>query len=197
MALFGNPFLLAIFGLLTVGVWVTGSTLLTKYNSLIQVSENIDKAWADIDVMLKQRNDELHKLLDSVSAFQEHEEEIIREVTEARQEALQASSPKQEAKADAHLRRSLDRLFAVAEDYPELRSSENVKQLQQRIADIEERIADRRELYNEAVTIHNTRIQQIPDVLFARILGYSQREVFEASAENRQDVDIGATLSNS
>jgi LemA protein len=187
----------AVSALSIITVWVIGSKLLNRYNSLVQVHENLDKAWADIDVMLKQRNDELTKLLDSVSAFQEHEEEIMEEVTEARQEALQASSPKQEAEADAHLRQSLDRLFAVAEDYPDLKSSENVHQLQERISEIEERIADRRELYNEAVSIHNARIQQIPDVFFAQVLGYSEREMFEAPEEDRQDVDVDAALTSS
>lgn len=184
----------AVAGLL---LWYFGSKFISRYNALIQINENVDQAWSNIDVMLKQRNDELTKLLDAVSEFQEHEEEIMREVNEARKECMNASGPKQEAEADAQLRQSLDRLFAVAENYPNLRSSENFQQLQKRISDIEERVADRRELYNESVAIFNARIYQIPDVVFASMLDYSEREMFEADEADRADVDIQEGLSSS
>lgn len=173
-------------------LWFSGSRLISRYNSLVQVNQNVEQAWSNIDVMLKQRNDELPKLIDTVSAFKEHEEEILAEITQARQESMQASGPKEQAKADAHVRRGLGRLFAVAEDYPELQSSENYQQLQDRIADLEERIADRRELYNESVSIFNARIKQIPDVLFASLLDFSEREMLEASEGDTADIDVEA-----
>jgi LemA protein len=163
----------------------------------MRVDENVDQAWSNIDVILKQRNEELPKLLDTVSAFQDHEKEVIDDITQARKESMQASTPTEQAEADAHVRQGLGRLFAVAEDYPELKSSENFQQLQDRISDLEERIADRRELYNEAVTIFNTRIKQIPDVLFASMLNYSERETFELDEGQLEDVDIEAELSES
>lgn len=175
-------------------LWFVGSRLISRYNSLVQVNQNVEQAWSNIDVMLKQRNDELPKLIDAVSAFQEHEEELLTDITDARQESIQASGPKEEAAADAHVRRGLGRLFAVAEDYPELQSSENYQQLQDRISDLEERIADRRELYNESVSIFNARIKQIPDVLFASLLDYTQREMFEAAEEDTEDIDVGAQV---
>jgi LemA protein len=178
-----------------VGLWFAGSRLISRYNSLVQVEQNVDQAWSNIGVMLKQRNDELPKLLDTVSEFRDHEEDVLAEITEARQQSMQASGPKEEAEADAHVRRGLSRLFAVAEDYPELQSSENFQALQGRIADIEERIADRRELYNESVSIFNARIKQIPDILFASMLGYSEREMFEIDDGQLEDVDIEASLS--
>lgn len=189
-------FLLLLFAFSLLSFWFFGSRLISRYNSLVQVRENVDQTWSNIDVVLKQRNSELQKLIDTVSAFREHEKEILREITEARQESLQAASPKAQAEADAHIRQGLDRLFAVAEDYPELKSSENFQQLQERISELEERISDRRELYNEAVSIFNARIKQIPDVLFARALEYSEHEMFEAEGLS-EDVDVGAALSSS
>jgi LemA protein len=178
-------------------LWFFGAKLISRYNSLMRVDENVDQAWSNIDVILKQRNEELPKLLDTVSAFQDHEKEVIDDITQARKESMQASTPTEQAEADAHVRQGLGRLFAVAEDYPELKSSENFQQLQDRISDLEERIADRRELYNEAVTIFNTRIKQIPDVLFASMLNYSERETFELDEGQLEDVDIEAELSES
>lgn len=183
-----------VFGVvLAILAFYFGATLISRYNSLVQVDENVSEAWSNIDVMLQQRNDELTKLLDTVSVFQEHEEDILKDVTRAREESIQASGPQEQAEADAHVRQGLGRLFAVAEDYPELKSSENFQELQDRISDLEGRIADRRELYNESVAIFNARIKQIPDVLFARLLDYSEREMFEAEGD-LEDVDVGAEL---
>lgn len=186
---------LIVFAVAVLLLWYFGAKLVSRYNSLVQVDENVSQAWSNIDVMLKQRNDELSKLIDTVSEFQEHEKEVLDDITQARKEAMQASGPREEAEADAQLRQSLGRLFAVAEDYPELKSSENFQQLQKRIADIEERIADRRELYNESVSIFNARIKQIPDIVFAQMLDYSEREMFEAEEEELEDVDVQAQLS--
>lgn len=186
---------LIIFGaLFAIVLGYGGAALISRYNRLVQVDENVSQAWSNIDVMLQQRNDELTKLLDTVSVFQDHEEDILKDVTRAREESIQASGPKEEAEADAHVRQGLGRLFAVAEDYPELKSSENFQELQDRISDLEGRIADRRELYNESVAIFNARIKQIPDVLFADLLDYSEREMFEAEGD-LEDIDVEAALS--
>jgi LemA protein len=160
------------------------------YNGLVRLRRNVDKSWSNIDVLLKQRQDELGKLIDTAQEYMEYEEEVLQKITEARTEAQKAGSPAEEAEADEMLKGALADLNAVAEDYPELRSSENFQQLMDRISEVEEQIADRREFYNESVNRYNIRIQQIPYVFVANAIGYEDKELFEASPEAREDVDI-------
>lgn len=173
---------------------LSGSFLISRYNSLVQVQENVDQAWANIEVTLKQRAEELPKLIDTATHFLKQEREILNEITEARTAVQDAEGPRAEAEADQQLRGALGSLFAVAEDYPELRSSEQFQQLQNRISDLEGQIADRRELYNESATIYNARIRQIPDLLFALALKLEPRELFEAEDGEMENVDVGAEL---
>lgn len=173
---------------------VAGSFLVSRYNSFVQVHEDVDKAWANIEVMLRQRSDELPKLIDTATHFLARERAVLQALTEARAAVQQAEGPRAEAEADQQLRGALGHLFAVAEDYPELQSSEQFKQLQARISSLEERIADRREFYNESATRFNARSRQIPDVVFARALGLDPRELFQADAGDRRDVDVGERL---
>jgi LemA protein len=186
-----------VVGVLVVGGVVSalvGSFLVSRYNSLVQVQENVDQAWANIEVSLKQRAEELPKLIDTATHFLGQEREILNEVTQARAAVQEAEGPRAEAEADQQLRGALGSLFAVAEDYPELRSSEQFQQLQKRISALEGQIADRRELYNESATIYNARIRQIPDLLFALVLEMEPRELFEAEEGELENVDMGAQL---
>lgn len=186
-----------VVGILVVGGVVAaliGSFLISRYNSLVQVQENVDQAWANVEVMLKQRAEELPKLIDTTTHFLEQERGILNEITEARTAVQEAEGPRAEAEADQQLRGALSSLFAVAEDYPELRSSEQFQQLQKRISSLEGKIADRREFYNESATIYNARIRQIPDLLFALALKLEPRELFEAEEGEMENVDVGAEL---
>jgi len=173
---------------------VAGSFLVSRYNSFVQVHENVDKAWADIEVMLKQRSDELPKLIDTATHFLQKEREVLREITEARTAVQQAEGPRAEAEADQKLRGALANLFAVAENYPELQSSEQFQQLQERVSSLEERIADRREFYNESATRFNARTRQIPDLVFAHALELEPRELYQADEGDLSDVDLGERL---
>ena len=175
--------------LVLIGVVVYGVLI---YNGLVRLKRNIEKSWSNIDVLLKQRQSELDKLIDTAQEYMEYEEEVLQNITEARAQAQKAETPEEEAAADEMLKGALAEISAVAEDYPELKSSENFQQLLGRISTIEEQIADRRELYNEAVNRYNIRIQQIPYVIVARAVGYEQEELFEAPPEARQDVDVAA-----
>jgi len=161
------------------------------YNQLVNLDNRADQAKQNIDVLLKQRQDELSKLIDTVKEVMEHERELLTELTEAREQAERASTPAEEADADQQVRQALGNFRARAEDYPELRSQTNMMQFQERISDIENQIADRREVFNEAVTQYNTRIEQFPYVIFARQFGYQERELFEATAAEKADVDVG------
>jgi LemA protein len=164
------------------------------YNGLVQVKHNVDQAFANIDVLLKQRRDELPKLVDSVRGYMLHERELLERLTTLRAQAGGAASEVERLRAEGQLSAGLSRLFAVAENYPELKANQNFLQLQQRISALEEQIAHRREFYNEAVNINNVRMEQMPGALLAPTAGLQRRALFEASAQDRADVDIGQAL---
>lgn len=187
----GIIFLWVVAGIVLVGI---GIYAVSVYNTLIRLKKDCDKAWANIDVLLKQRSDELPKLIDAAREYMDYENETFQKVIQARQKAQKASSPKQEANADSKLKSALGDFFALAENYPELKTSEQFTELQQRIADIEDHIADRREYYNEATTYYNTRIEQIPYVFLANPLGYKERELFDVDEEDLEDVDISESF---
>ncbi|AJF60263.1 MAG: LemA family protein [Candidatus Diapherotrites archaeon] len=160
------------------------------YNSLVQLRNNIDKSWANIDVLLTQRASELPKLLDTVKGYMKYEKNVLTEVTRARTAFMDAKSIQEKADADNFLTGALKTLFAVAENYPNLKANENFMQLQGRISGLENEIADRREFYNDSVNTFNIRIQQIPQNFIAGMLGYQRKELFQATAEETKDVKI-------
>ena len=163
---------------------------ISSYNGLIQVEENIKKAFANIDVLLMQRSDELPKLVDTVKAFVSHEKEIFANVLKARETMLSAKTITEKAQASGGISNALKSIFALSEDYPDLGSNENFMKLQGRISDLENSIADRREFYNESVNNYNIRIKTIPDVLIARIMNLSAKEMFQVPDEKKEDVKI-------
>ena len=179
---FGFIILLGIIGLV--------SWFFTVYNGLVQVRENIKKSWANIDVLLMQRSDEIPKLIKTVKAFATHEKEMFDSVMAAREKYLGASSVGEKADADNMLSGALKLVFALSEAYPELSSNENFIQFQNRISGLENDIADRREFYNESVNNYNIRIQSLPDVWIAGPMGRQQEEMFEVPVEKKEDVDI-------
>lgn len=170
--------------------------IISIYNQLVSLNRRVDQAKQNIDVLLKQRQDELTKLVDAASQFMEQEEEVLVQITEARDAAEQAETPTEQANADQMVRNAMTEFQARVEDYPELRSQENMMQLQERITDIESQISDRREFYNEAVTRHNTRISQFPYVILARQMGFTDKELFSAPEEELEDVDVSAAFGN-
>ncbi|HNX68210.1 MAG TPA: LemA family protein [Candidatus Omnitrophota bacterium] len=160
------------------------------YNGLILVRNNIDKAWANIDVLLKQRHDELPKLVETCKGYMKYEQGLLEKITQARTAFMSASSIEDKTKAENQLTAGLKTLFAVSENYPDLKANQNFLQLQNRISGLENEIADRREFFNESVNVYNIRIQQLPDVFFAGPLGYSKRSLLEIPKEETQDVKI-------
>lgn len=168
------------------------------YNGLVRLKHAVAKAWANIDVLLKQRHDELPKLVEVCRQYKQFEQDTLRRVTEARAQ-VQSAREKQDigalGQAEGVLRRGLGQLFAVAEAYPELKANENFMQLQQRITSLENGIADRRELYNEAVNINNVRVEQFPDALIARMFAFEEKPLLEFSTIEKADVDVKALFS--
>ena len=191
----GFIFILVIIGLV--------SWFFTIYNGLIQVRENIKKSWANIDVLLMQRSDEIPKLIKTVKAFAQHEKKMFDSVMSAREKYLGAGTLAEKADADNQITNALKSVFALSESYPELRSNENFVQFQNRISGLENEIADRRELYNESVYNHNIRIQSLPDVIIANAMALKQEEMFEVPESKKDDISIdlddlyGDDISNS
>ena len=160
------------------------------YNGLIRLKHAVDRAWANIDVLLKQRHDELPKLVETVKGYMGHEREVLEEVTRARSALQSARSVEEKGTADRQVHDALSRLFAVAESYPQLKADTSFQMLQERISAIEEQIADRREFFNHSVNAFNVRIEQVPDVFMARLLALQPRELFQAQGADREDVQI-------
>ena len=182
-----------IVGLVVVALIVIGFVgfLIVVYNSLIRVKNNIQKSWANIDVLLKQRSDEIPKLIDTVKVYMKYEEDVLTKITLARTKFLDAQSVKEKAESDNMIADALKSLFAVSENYPELRSSENFQQLQSRISGLENELSDRREFYNDSVNEYNIKIKSFPDLIIARMLGYTTpHDMFEVDEEDKKDVEI-------
>lgn len=168
---------------------------ITVYNSLVNVKHNVTKAWANIDVLLKQRHDEIPKLVEVCKQYRQFEQETLEKVVRARslvQDARERRDIGALGPAESMLRSSLGTLFAVAEAYPDLKTNENFMQLQTRISQLENAIADRRELYNEAVNINNVRIEQFPDTIVAKFGNFPEAKLLEFSSPEKTDVDMKA-----
>ncbi len=164
------------------------------YNSLVRLRETADGAWADIDVQLKRRHDLIPNLVETVKAYAGHEKGTFEAVVEARSRAMNATGPAERSAAENMLSGTLKSLFALAENYPELRASENFGRLQSTLSSLEDEIQKARRYYNAVVRDYNTRIGQIPTNLVARTFGFREREFFEADAGEREvpKVDFGS-----
>ncbi len=164
--------------------------IINLYNSLLVVKENVNKAWANIDVILKQRYDEIPQLIKICEQYVQFEQGMIQKIMNARERMIQGRTVKEKADGSAAVTAALGGVLAIGESNPELKANANFMQIQGRLSALEESLADRRELYNDAVNILNTRIQQIPDVLFAGMLGIERRQMFEASAAEKGLPDL-------
>jgi len=160
------------------------------YNGLVRLRNNIKKSWGNIGVLLKQRTDELPKLINSVKGYMKHEKGVLTELTKARTEMMKAKSMDEKAAADSHVSSVLKTLFAVAENYPNLKANENFMQLQNRISGIENELADRREFYNDSVNSFNIRIQSFPDMIIANMMHLVEQEMFKVAEEDKKDVKV-------
>ncbi len=163
------------------------------YNNLVSLKHNVSKAWSNIDVLLKQRHDELPKLVETCRQYMKFEQETLEKVMQARTSvasAQQQGDIPALGQAEGALRLGLGSLFAVAEAYPDLKADETFQHLQARITSLENEIADRREFYNESVNNNNVRIEQLPDVFIARMFNFKAHSLLEFSDEETADVNI-------
>jgi LemA protein len=177
--------------LVIVGVAIVWTTM--TYNNLVTLKHSVSKAWANIDVMLKQRHDELPKLVETCKQYKQFEQETLQRVTEARSR-VQDARMKQDipalGQAESMLRGGLGNIFAVIEAYPELKAIETFQHLLARITGLENGIADRREFYNESVNINNVRIEQFPDVVIASMFRFGAYDLLEFDKEQLGDVNM-------
>ena len=181
---------LIILGVLIFIIFVLIAYFIGVYNRLVSLKNQVPQAFANIDVLLKQRHDEIPKLVETVKGYTKHERETLENVIKARNMYTNANTIDEKLEANNMITAALRQLFALSERYPELKANENFLNLQRRITDIENSIADRREMYNFSATAFNTAIEQIPDVFIARMLSYKPFPLFEAQEEDRHDVNI-------
>jgi LemA protein len=164
------------------------------YNGLVGLRESVKVSWANIDVLLKQRHDELPKLIETCKRYMQYEQETFEKVMRARSSISEAQASGDVAgvgAAEQRLRAGMGHLFAVAENYPQLKSDETFRALQTRITTLEESIADRRELYNEQVNLNNIRVQVFPDSMVSGWFGFRSAHLLEFAAPEKTDVDVG------
>jgi len=160
------------------------------YNGFVALKNNINQDWSNIDVLLKQRFDELPKLIKVCEGYMQHEQKTLEAVIKARSSINSANNDHDRMQAQNMLTDTLKSLFMVVERYPELKADTGFRQLSNRITEIEDQIADRRELYNASVTIYNTRLDQFPDVIVARLFNFASRELWKIDPAHRQDVEV-------
>ncbi len=164
------------------------------YNNLITLKHNVSKAWSNIDILLKQRHEELPKLVETCKQYMSYEKDTLETIVNARSAVANAqdkSDLKALGAAETQLRLGLGNLFALAESYPELKANESFQHLQARITGLEQDIADRREFYNDSTNLNNIRIEQFPDVLIAKLLNFNSFELLEFSETDKADINMG------
>lgn len=160
-------------------VWMT-------YNRFITLKTRIQEAWSQIDVQLKRRTDLIPNLLETVKGYAKHEKDLFENVTKARSALMTAHSPKESAQANNMMTEALGKLFAVAENYPQLKANENFMQLQKELSDTEDKVAYSRQYYNSSITDYNMMVQQFPSNLVARMFSFSEQEFFNITEKERE-----------
>ncbi len=179
-----------VLGVLVLIIALVVLYVIVIYNGFVAMKNGIDRDWSNIDVMLKQRYDELPKLIKVCEGYMQHEKQTLEAVIKARADVGKASGENQKMAAQNALSETLKSLFMVTERYPELKADKGFRQLANRITELEDQIADRRELVNAAVTIYNTRLDQFPDMIVARLFNFTPRGLWKINPAHRQDVDV-------
>lgn len=172
---------LIVIGVIVLLVVIIGGYFWATYNSLVTLNVRVDEAWSDITVQLKRRADLIPNLIESVKGYAAHESGVFEAVTKARAETLAVTGPADAAAAENHMQSALKSIFAVAEAYPQLQASQNFLQLQGELVDTEDKIQASRRFYNGGVRELNTKIKVFPNNVFARRLGFAEREFFEVA----------------
>jgi len=180
-----SPLLIVIGLVVIIGLYFVGT-----YNGFIVLRTRIQEALSGIDVQLKRRADLIPNLVETVKGYAKHEKEIFENVTKARSALMSAGTPGEKAQADNQLTSALKTVFAVAENYPDLKANENFKDLQRQLEDTEDKVAYSRQFYNANVLEFNTKIQTMPSNFIANMFGFKVAEFFEAEESERKKVEV-------
>lgn len=180
-----NPLYILIGVLVLAGLW-----LLYAYNSLVTLRNRVREAWSQIDVQLKRRSSLIPNLVETVKGYAKHEKGVLEEVTKARTALMGAKNPHDAAEANNMLTGALKTLFAVAENYPQLRAAENFKQLQDELSDTETKVAASRQFYNTSVLDLNNSLETVPSAWVGQMFNFKKEEFFKATEEEKKDIKV-------
>lgn len=181
---------LVLFIVVAVTVITSVGSLVMIYNSLVQVRNNVDKAWKNIDVLLEQRHDEIPKLVETCAAYMQHERETLDNLTRLRTGYHQASDVAKKVEIENLINREMQHLNLVMEQYPDLKAIDAFGKVLDRVSALESAIADRREFFNDSINIYNIQIERFPSLIFARLLNYQRKEYLEVAQEKKGDVGM-------
>jgi LemA protein len=160
------------------------------YNSIIVAKQRVSEAFSGIDVQLKRRTDLIPNLVETVKGYAKHEKAIFEKVAEERQNLVSAKGPAEKAQANNQLSETLKSILAIAENYPDLKASQNFMELQEEISDTENKVAYARQFYNSTVLDYNTKLLVFPNVFFAKLFNFKNAEFFGATAEEKKPVKV-------
>ena len=180
-----SPVLIVAVVIIVIAIYI-----LSVYNGVVTARVRIREAWSGIEVQLKRRSSLIPNLIETVKGYAKHERSVFENVTKARSAMLSAKGPKEAAQADNMLAGALKTLFAIAEAYPNLKASDNFKELQQELSDTETKIAASRQFYNSNVLDYNTKIKIFPNVMIANIFNFKEEEFFEAEEEAKKEIKV-------
>ena len=166
------------------------SYIIALYNGLVSARNNFEKTFSNIDVLLEQRHDELPKLVDAARGYMKHEQLLLTDIVKQRMKYQKASDMGTKIKAENQLAELMGRFNVLVEQYPDLKAIDSFNQLQSRISNVEAEIADRRELFNDSINIYNTRVEQFPDVILARLLSYDRQAYLKVPGKKKEDVQL-------
>ena len=162
----------------------------STYNNLVGLRNKVKDQWSQIDVVLKNRNDLIPNLVETVKGYAKHEKETLTEVIEARSKMASANTPEEEMKASGEVTKALGKLFALAESYPELKANENFLNLQSKLNEVEEKIRYARQFYNDSVLTYKNKLEMFPSNIVANMFGFKPEAFFEATKEERKNVQV-------
>ena len=164
--------------------------VIATYNSLVQLRNRVRDQWSQIDIQLKRRFDLIPNLLETVKGYMKHESETLEKIVQARNTYQTATTHADAVNADTELTKSISRLFALAEDYPDLKANENFKSLQSELSETEDKISTARQFYSDTVLMYNNKIQMFPSSIVAGLFGFKEEKFFEATAAERENVKV-------
>jgi LemA protein len=176
--------------IIIVAILIVAAFAWYLYNSIIVAKMRVSEALSQIDVQLKRRTDLISNLVETVKGYAKHERELFEKVTNARSSLVSAKGPEEKAKANNQLSQTLKSIFAIAENYPDLKASQNFMELQEELSDTENKIAYARQFYNSNVLNYNAKLQVFPNVIFAKLLNFKQAEFFGATEEEKKPVKV-------